>query len=153
MMEIGFLLRKSTLNFSYLSLSLGIVYLWFGSLKLIPGYSPAEEIASETIAKLGFQFLNTQFSLHLLAFWECTVGLLLILQIFRRVSIPLALTHILLTFTPLVFMPEKVFDESPVFLTLTGQYIVKNLVIISVLLVLWKQFREQRQRSSTLRPN
>ncbi len=153
MLKIGFLLRKIRLNFSYLSLSLGIVYLWFGSLKLIPGSSPAEEIASETIAKLTFHLINPQLSLYLLAFWECTVGLLLILNIFRRVSIPLALTHILFTFTPLVFLPDKIFNDNPVILTLTGQYIIKNLVIISVLLFLWKQFREQRQKSSTLRAN
>ncbi len=152
-MKIEYLVRKIRLNFSLLSFSLGIIYLWFGSLKLFPGISPAEELASETIARLTFHVFDTQLSLYLLAFWECTVGLLLVLNILRRISIPLAMIHIVLTFTPLVFMPELIFNDSPVMLTLTGQYIIKNLVIISVLLVLWKQFREQRQKSSALRAN
>ncbi len=32
-----------------LRLSIGIVYIWFGALKLIPGASPAEPLIRETL--------------------------------------------------------------------------------------------------------
>lgn len=41
------------------------------------------------------------------------------------------------TFMPLVFLPEVTFQSNNVFLpTLEGQYIIKNLMIISAALVL-----------------
>lgn len=133
--------EKITTHFSFLSLSLGIVYLWFGALKFFPGISPAEDLASATIAKLTFHLLEARLSLILLAIWECVIGILLVFNILRKIALPLALVHIILTFSPMFLLPEKVFNTSPMVLTLTGQYIVKNLIIVSVLLALWKEKR------------
>ena len=41
-----------------------------------------------------------------------------------------------LTFTPLVFFPDLSFNDYPFSLTLIGQYIMKNLIIISALIVI-----------------
>ena len=35
-----------------LRIALGIVFLWFGALKFLPGLSPAEELAGRTIEAL-----------------------------------------------------------------------------------------------------
>ena len=142
--------QQITSRISLMSLSLGLVYLWFGTLKFFPGLSPAEELASQTIAILTFHVFDDRLSLILLAIWEVSLGVLLVLNICRRYSIPVALVHILLTFSPMLLMPEKVFHASPIMLTLTGQYIVKNLVIISVLLVLWKQHKEREAGKATV---
>ncbi len=135
--------KKFTHRLCYLSCSLGIVYLWFGALKFIPGMSPAEGLASETIVRLTFNLLDTRLSLILLAIWECTLGCFLLLNVFRKITIPLAMIHILLTFSPMLLLPGEVFNSEPFALTLVGQYIVKNLVIIAVLVSLWNQARTE----------
>ena len=39
---------------SLLRIALGVVFLWFGALKLVPGLSPAEDLAGRTIEALTF---------------------------------------------------------------------------------------------------
>jgi hypothetical protein len=77
----------------------------------------------------------------LLAIWETGIGLCLVINRFHKIAIPLAMVHILLTFTPMLFFPESVFDGGPFYLSLLGQYIVKNFIIVSVLVFLWKEYR------------
>lgn len=125
----------------FLSFAVGIVYMWFGMLKFFPGVSPAETLAAETIGQLTFNLIPSYISIQLLATWETGVGAMLILNKLHRISIPLALIHITLTFTPLFLLPELVFTGNPIFLTLPGQYIAKNIIIVSVLAYLWKEYK------------
>ena len=55
---------------SMLRISIGIIYIWFGSLKFFPGVSPAEDLAKETIHLLTFGLITPGLSLLLLALWE-----------------------------------------------------------------------------------
>jgi uncharacterized membrane protein YkgB len=119
--------------------SVGIVYLWFGALKFFSGVSPAETLAQQTIQNLTFNLIDPSVSIILLALWETTIGILLLLTIWRRTALLLALLHIILTFTPFLFFPELVFTNIPFGLTLLGQYIIKNVIILGVLLVLLKK--------------
>lgn len=119
--------------------SVGIVYLWFGALKFFSGISPAEALAQQTIQQLTFNLLDPSISITLLALWETTIGLLLLLTIWRKMALLLALSHIILTFTPFLFFPELVFAKIPFGLTLLGQYIIKNIIILGVLLALLKK--------------
>ena len=112
---------------------IGIVYFWFGFLKFFPGSSPAEQLAKDTIGVMTFGLMPSDFSYILLAGWETALGILFILNIRRRWVIYLALAHMVCTFTPLFFFPETSF-QSGGSLTLTGQYIIKNLIIIAALL-------------------
>lgn len=128
---------KST--YKFLGISIGIVYLWFGTLKYFPNVSPAEEVAVNTIDMLTFKALPSEVSILLLAIWETAIGLLLLLSIFPRVTIRLALIHMAFTFFPLIFFPLLTFENAPFQLTLLGQYIIKNLVIVASLFVLYKQ--------------
>lgn len=119
--------------------SVGIVYLWFGALKFFSGVSPAETLAQQTIQNLTFNLIDPSVSIILLVLWETTIGILLLLTIWRRTALLLALLHIILTFTPFLFFPELVFTNIPFGLTLLGQYIIKNVIILGVLLVLLKK--------------
>jgi len=58
-----------------LRLSLGLVFLWFGAIKFVPGLSPAAELATGTISELTGGFVTPNVSLPLLAAWECLIGL------------------------------------------------------------------------------
>lgn len=121
---------------SILRISIGIIYVWFGMLKFFPGLSPAEDLAKETIHLLTFGLIQPDLSLFLLALWETVIGLLLISCLFKRVSMTLVVVHMICTFTPLVLLPHLSFTHQPYALTLVGQYIVKNIVIVSALLVI-----------------
>ena len=122
-----------------IAISIGMVYLWFGLLKFFPNVSPAEELAKSTVDQLTFGLLPSNFSFILLAIWETVIGILLLLNLYNRVVIIAALVHIVFTFSPLFFFPELVFKEAPFSLTLVGQYIAKNVIILSALLLLFTE--------------
>jgi uncharacterized membrane protein YkgB len=54
------------------------------------------------------------------------------------------------TFLPLILLPEACFTDFPFGLTLEGQYIVKNLVIISAALVVGGTVRDRPRRNRKL---
>jgi len=124
-----------------LRLSLGIVFLWFGALKFVPGSSPAEHLAVDTIAKLTFGSIDAKAALLLLALWETSVGLALLLGVHLRLALALLLLQMAGTLTPLVLFPSLTFVRFPFAPTLEGQYILKNLVLISAAIVIGATLR------------
>ncbi|MDC6390147.1 hypothetical protein PP182_15750 [Maribacter sp. PR1] len=130
-------------NNRYLKIAIGLVYLWFGVLKFFPNVSPAEELAVNTINQLTNFLIPSNISIVLLALWETTVGLFLILGLQKKNTIRVAVIHMLLTFTPLYFFPDLIFNDTILSLTLLGQYIVKNLIILGALGILWIEVKEK----------
>lgn len=130
-------------SMNLLRISVGIVYLWFGALKFFQGLSPAEQLAMETIHKLTFGLMDDRVNLFLLASWECAVGILLIAGKYVKTALSLLFLHMICTFTPFIFFLEETFRDMPYGLTLTGQYIMKNIVFIAAGLVLWKAEQEK----------
>lgn len=116
--------------------SIGFIFVWFGALKYIPGLSPAQELATSTIELLTMGMLSLQLSLILLATLEVVIGLLLISGRFLRLTIFLLLFQMAGTMSPIVLFPDLVFTQFPYALTMEGQYIFKNFVVISAALVI-----------------
>jgi uncharacterized membrane protein YphA (DoxX/SURF4 family) len=114
-----------------LRISLGVVFLWFGALKMIPGLSPAQALAARTIETLTFGIVSPEISVALLAVWECAIGLGLITGLFTRLTILLLLTQMAGTMLPILFFPSETFTRFPYAPTLEGQYIIKNVVLIA----------------------
>ena len=114
-----------------LRVSLGVVFLWFGVLKFFPGLSPAQELATQTIDTLTFGLLSPTFSILVLATWECLIGIGLILGLFMRATLLLLFLQMLGAVTPLFLYPSQVFTHIPYAPTLEGQYIIKNIVLVS----------------------
>jgi uncharacterized membrane protein YphA (DoxX/SURF4 family) len=121
---------------SLLRISLGIVYTWFGVLKFFPGLSPAADLATRTIEKLTFGIIPADAALLLLAAWETLIGLGLLSGVWLRATLFLLFAQMLGTLTPVLFFPNEVFNAIPYAPTLEGQYIIKNLVIISAAIVI-----------------
>lgn len=119
-----------------LRISIGVIYIWFGILKFFPGLSPAEELAKETIHLLTLGYINADLSLILLAIWETCIGILMVSGLFLKLVTRMVLLHMICTFTPLFLLPGVAFTSAPLALTLIGQYIIKNIVIISALFVI-----------------
>jgi uncharacterized membrane protein YkgB len=127
-----------------LRLSLGLVFLWFGVLKFFPGLSPAQTLAAETISVLTFGLLRPGPAVFLLAVWECLIGIGLIAGLFLRATLLLLWLQMLGTLTPLFLFPEQCFTVVPIAPTLEGQYIIKNLVLVTAGLVLGATVRGGR---------
>ncbi|NHZ86507.1 MAG: DUF417 family protein [Planctomycetia bacterium] len=128
----------------FLRISVGIVFLWFGVLKFFPGLSPAQEIATVTIERLTFGFIQANVALVILATWETLIGLGLITGAFLRVTLFLLFAQMLGTMTPLLLFPAETFTRFPYAPTFEGQYIIKNLVLISAGLVVGATVRGGR---------
>ncbi|GAA4947920.1 DoxX family protein [Algibacter agarivorans] len=120
-----------------LAISIGIIYLWFGTLKFFPELSPADALAKQTISFLTIGVLPEMISILILAIIEVTIGLCLIFNFHLKKVITVAIFHLLLTFIPVLVFPETSFSKSPFVLTLVGQYILKNIVIISALFLIY----------------
>jgi len=110
----------------FLRIGLGVVFLWFGALKFVPGLSPAEGLVRKTVSCM----VDPVWFLPLLATWECVIGINLLLNRFLAVTLVSLFFHMGGTFLPVITCPEEVWTSFPHALTLEGQYIVKNFVII-----------------------
>ena len=119
-----------------LRVSLGLVFLWFGFLKFFPNLSPAQDLATRTIEALTLGKVPPPVSLPLLAAWECLIGLGLLTGLFVRATLFLMFVQMAGTITPVFLYPQEVFHRFPYAPTLEGQYIIKNLVLISAGLVI-----------------
>jgi uncharacterized membrane protein YkgB len=128
--------------------SLGIVFLWFGALKFVPGWSPAAALATRTIERLTLGIVPPQAGLLVLAAWESMIGLGLLTGRWMRITLLLLFVQMAGTMLPLLFFPSETFLIPPIAPTLEGQYIVKNLVLIGAAVVLGATVRGGRLSAS-----
>ena len=119
-----------------LRVALGFVFLWFGALKYFSGLSPAQTLALGTIDALTFGLIPTAMSLMLLATLECAIGLGLISGRFMRLTLLILAFQMVGAASPLFLFPAEVFTRFPYAPTLEGQYIIKNLVLVSAGIVI-----------------
>jgi uncharacterized membrane protein YkgB len=109
--------------------SIFLIFFWFGLIKLL-SISPASPLAEALTAKtVGMEHFDVLFVL--LAAVECVIGILFLIPKATRVVIPLLLFHMVVVCSPLVLVPEHVWQQSLV-PTLEGQYIIKNAVVVAV---------------------
>jgi uncharacterized membrane protein YkgB len=121
----------------FLRASLGIVFFWFGVLNFFPGISSAEDLAGRTIEVLTFGLVAPKYSMPVLAAWECAIGIGLILGKNMKLVLALLFAQMAGTFSPLFLFPHETFVHLPYAASLEGQYIIKNIVLVSAALSLW----------------
>jgi len=121
--------RLNNWSLPVLRVSLGIIFIWFGALKPF-GDSPANEVITKTI-----YWFDPDIFIPILGFWEILIGICLLYTPLIRVGLFLLALQMPGTFLPLVLRPEICFIDTPFNLTLEGQYIVKNLVLIGAAMV------------------
>ena len=124
--------------------ALGIVFLWFGAIKFVPGWSPAADLATRTISLLTMGQVPPHVALPLLAGWETLIGLGLITGRALRFTLFLLFVQMPGTMLPLLFFPRETFNLFPFAPTLEGQYIIKNIVLIGAALVVGSTVRGRR---------
>lgn len=136
-------------------ISLGLVFIWFGALKVL-GESPANELVARTV-----YWFDPDWFLPLLGWWEILIGVCLIdpLRWLRlppwltRAGILLLLLQMPGTFLPLLLLPEVCFEDAPLVPTLEGQYIIKNMVLIAAALAIGGTVRADQARAGELAGN
>ena len=111
--------------------AMATVFIWFGALKLLPGLSPAEAIAGRTLSAITFGLLQPKFSLPLLAVFEMTIGFGFAFARNLKPIIIMLMLHMAGTLTPFLFFPHETMSSFGI-PTMTGQYILKNVVFIAV---------------------
>ncbi|MGC9343348.1 MAG: DoxX family membrane protein [Bacteroidales bacterium] len=128
----------------FLRLSIGLIFVWFGVLKFFPGLSAAESLASRTIEVISFGLIDSKVSVVILAVWETLIGLGLLSGVLLREVLLLLFLQMIGTITPVFLFPDEVFNSVPWVPTLEGQYIIKNLVLISAGIVIGATVRGGR---------
>lgn len=113
-----------------LRLALGVVFVWFGALKFVPGLSPAENLVAATVP-----FIPPNIFMPFLGMWEVAIGIGFLTGKAIRFTIFLLFLQMPGTLSPIVLLPDQVFTAFPYGLTLEGQYIVKNMVLITAALI------------------
>jgi uncharacterized membrane protein YkgB len=111
--------------------SLFVIYFWFGILKLIdvsPANPLVEDLLERTLPFMSFKTFNFGFAIY-----EMLIGILFLFPKATKAVLVLLFLHMITTFMPLVMLPAVTW-QSPFVPTLEGQYIIKNLLIISVAL-------------------
>ena len=114
----------------FLRYSIGLIFIWFGGLKFF-NLSPAEELVASTM-----NWIPPKVLIPTLALWEVIIGITMYIRPLLKVSIFLLLLQMVGTFFPLFVLPKVCFIDIPFVPTLEGQYIIKNIIIISAALVI-----------------
>lgn len=124
--------------------SIGLIFIWFGALKLVPGLSPADQLATDTTMALTFALVSEDVARLSLAGLEILIGFGLLAGRFLRLTLLLLFAQMAGTLTPLFIFPDQIWLNFPFVLTLEGQYIVKNAVLISAGFVIGSTVRGGR---------
>jgi uncharacterized membrane protein YkgB len=126
--------------------SLGIVFVWFGLLKVM-GTSPVYDLASHVV-----YLLPPELFVPLLGIWEMAIGVGLLLGKALRVVLSLLFLQLAGTFLVLVMRPETAFQGgNPLLLTMEGEFVVKNLVLIAAGLAVGGTVRHIRKEQEQQR--
>jgi len=114
-----------------LRISIGIIFLWFGFIKYFPGLSPIEDLALRTTKVLTFNLFSNNAMANGLATLECLIGIGLITNKFLRVTLLLLFIQLIGAISPVLIFPSEVFKIIPIVPTLAGQYIIKDIVLVT----------------------
>lgn len=120
--------------------ALAVIFIWFGYLKLFKGLSPAEGLVTQTV-----YWFNPGWFIPFLGAWEILIGLCLLYRPWIRLGIGLMALQMAGTFLPLILLPEISWQG---FLqpTMEGQYIIKNLVLITAAIVVGGTVRHKHSK-------
>jgi len=123
-----------------LRVALGIVYIWFGALKVVDR-SPVEDLVRDVVF-----FADSSWVVPAMGAWEIVIGLGLIFPVALRLTLLMLVAQLVGTLGAFVVVPGRCFDDgNPLLLTTTGEFVLKNLVLISAALVIGSTVRRRNR--------
>ena len=115
-----------------------IIFFWFGFLKIV-GLSPAQQLVMDTVYWM--PFLTAEMWTYIIGIWEVLIAICFLFKKTTHVGMALLFVQMSGTFLPLLILPEVTFQDSNPFLpTLEGQYIIKNIIIITAALIIGRTY-------------
>ena len=111
--------------------SLAIVYIWFGALKML-GASPVADLVAKTMAPV-----PAKVSVPAVGLWETTVGVGFLTRRALKLILPMFFLQIMGVFGYVLRRPQELVQRgNPLLLTRDGEFMLKNLVLLSAGLVI-----------------
>tara|TARA_B100001113_G_scaffold137976_1_gene113209 strand:+ start:111 stop:527 length:417 start_codon:yes stop_codon:yes gene_type:complete len=132
------MLKRFNTNDYLIRVPLFIIFFWFGILKVLK-MSPATELIIDTV--FWMPLLSAENWVVIIGYWEMAIGLCFLNKKTTLIAVILMFLQMSGTFLPLVILPEITFQNSNPFLpTLEGQYIIKNIIIITAALIIGRSY-------------
>ncbi len=123
-----------------LRISLGVVFIWFGLLKVF-GVTPVADLVVAVIS-----WAPATLSVPLVGIFEVVLGFGLVVGCGLRLTLLLLWLHLAGTFLLLLIRPDLAFQNgNPLFLTADGEFVIKNLVLISGGIAVGSTVRKQEK--------
>ena len=122
-----------------LRLSLAAIFFWFGMLKLA-GVSPAAELLRHSIP-----FLAAPPYIELLGLAEIVIAIGLVIERLANQAATLMILHLFCTLSVAIISPTLIFAPAFPVLTMDGEFLAKNFVLITAGLVVMSR-RESTTR-------
>ncbi len=117
-----------------LRISLAIVFIWFGALKIL-GVSPVVDLVASTV-----YWVDPDWFVPALGVVEVLVGLGLVLNRWIRGVLLVLALQMAGTFLVFFLLPDVTYqDGNPLKLTVEGEFILKNLVLLAAAMVVGAQ--------------
>src|SRR3989344_6427518 len=120
-------------KYTFGRLAIFIIYAWFGVLNII-GLSPADPLVNALLERT-LTFIPFSTFIIILGVGETILGLLFLFPRLQKLTLTLFALHMIAVFAPLVMLPDITW-AGPLVPTFMGQYIIKNLALIAVVLFL-----------------
>jgi uncharacterized membrane protein YphA (DoxX/SURF4 family) len=125
-----------------LRVSLGLVFIWFGALKIM-GDSPVTALIAATVP-----WVPAGVLLPTLGWVEVVIGVSLLIGWPRQLTLLALASHLTGTFLTFIVAPQLMVQHgNPLLLTSNGEFVLKNLVLITSALVLLAHQRPGRPTS------
>ena len=119
-------------------LPLFVIFFWFGLLKVIE-LSPAKQLIIDTV--FWMPFLSAEAWVIVIGYWEMLIAIFFLTKRTTFLAMILLFLQMSGTFMPLILLPDISFQSSnPLLPTLEGQYIIKNIIIITAALVIGRKY-------------
>jgi uncharacterized membrane protein YkgB len=115
-----------------LRIAFGILFLWLGLLKVIPGMSPAEDLMRASMPS----FVPIDAFIRFAAVWEIIIGIGFLTGTLRRLVVLMTFATMGVTLSILWLAPGRLWNSFPFGLSFDGVYVVKDLVITASAIVL-----------------
>lgn len=135
----------------FLRISLAVVFIWFGALKIF-GTTPVRDLVASTV-----YWVDPDWFVPALGVVEALVGLGLLFRVGLRLVLAVLFAQLVGTFLVFVLLPEIAFQEgNPLSLTTEGEFVVKNLVLLAAAMTVGALIGEEKEempRSETAYPN
>jgi len=113
-----------------LRISLAVVFIWFGALKVF-GVSPVVDLVASTV-----YWVDPDWFVPALGVVEVLIGVGLAARLGLRLVLLVLALQMLGTFLVFALLPDVTFqDGNPLQLTIEGEFVLKNLVLLASAMV------------------